>query len=162
MASAPRETVFAALYSLLLSANWAGVFSTEGGIQNSNGRDFRSWQQLEGIQQPAMYLQEMPQKADQSQAFGLNKWTYQAACWVYFRRDNSVTATRINNAIDAVDLAILPTLPRGMKQTLAQQNGGTPLVTNVRITEVMFDEGFSDPQGGQVIVRIGLEILTSS
>lgn len=154
-----RETVFAALNSLLLSASYPFT------LLNTDSRVMKPWEMVTSAIQPALYLQEGPQKAEQNTAgLGLNRWTWTAKCWVYFRRETitEIPATIINQVIDAIDQAILPPDLPGRQQTLAAQNGGKPLVTNVRITEVMFDEGFLDPKSGQVIVMVGLEILTSN
>jgi hypothetical protein len=156
-----RESVFAALNALLLSANYPFA------LENNDSRVMKPWEMVTSAVQPAMYLQEGPQKAEQNSAgggLGLNRWTWTAKCWVYFRREtlNRIPATMINQVIDAIDQAIsAPNLP-GRQQTLAAQNGGKPLVTNIRITEVLFDEGFLDPKSGQIIVMVGLEILTSN
>jgi hypothetical protein len=158
MALNPRETVFAALYRLLLTADYP--FD----IVNTNGRLMQSWEQLPSSNQPALYVQEGEQKAEQNTAggsLGLNRWTYNAKVWIYFRRDLSVLpATLYNQILDAIDSVLVP-LP-GRKQTLAAQNNGVPLVTNVRMTDALWDEGFLDPTGGQAIVMVNLAILTSN
>jgi hypothetical protein len=160
-----REVVFAALNTLLLAANWTAVFPN--GLQNTDSRVMKPWEMVDSAIQPALYLQEGPQKVEQNTpggAFGLNRWTWTAKVWVYFRRDaiNAIPATIVNQVVDTIDQAILPPGLPGRQQTLASQNSGKALVTNVRITEVMFDEGMLDPKSGQVVVMIGLEILTSN
>lgn len=249
MAKNPRETVFAALYQLLLSAPLPFQ------IFNTDGRSMRGWEQLDGYQQPCLFVQEGMMKAEvpsnSPSGYNLNRWTYTASVWVYFRRGGTVplyspfaltaaatasggntvytgtipggiggapdyyvgytfdvegfvahpvnngkfkcvastattltlanpagvaethaaTATAatphaitlVNQVIDAIDYTVTqPNLGAGLAQTLAAQAAGQKLVVNVRITDAAFDDGFGDPQGGQAIVRIGLEILTSS
>jgi hypothetical protein len=161
VAKAPREQVFAALYQLLLTGDYPFEIVNEG-----QGRLMRQWDQFPSANQPALYLQEGPQKAEQNTpggALGLNRWLYTAKAWFLFRRDAAVLpATVYNQILDAVDAVIVPPAFPGQKQTLAAQNGGKPLVTNVRLTEAMWDEGTLDPVVGQVIVMVGFEILTSN
>ena len=161
MAKAKRETVFAALYQLLLTGDYPFDI-----VNEDDGRLMRQWDQFPSVNQPALYLQEGSQKAEQNTpggALGLNRWLYNAKAWFFFRRQGDVLpATMYNNILDAVDALIVPVNFPGQKQTLAAQNGGVPLVTNVRVTEAMWDEGTLDPTAGQVIVMVGLEILTSN
>lgn len=157
MAQQSREKVFAALYTLLQSANYPFE------IVNTDGRVMKAWDQVSSAQQPALYLQQGPQKADQGAGgdshVALNVWHYTANVWIYFRRDSSMTpATYINQITDAIDAVIQPSI--GQRQTLAAQNNNVPLVQNIRITDVMFDDGTLDPQGGQCIVKVGLDIIT--
>ena len=161
MDKAPREQVFAALYQLLLTGDYPFEIVNEG-----QGRLMRQWDQFPSANQPALYLQEGPQKAEQNTPSGslaLNRWLYNAKAWFLFRRDASVLpATVYNQILDVVEAVINPPNLARSPQTLAAQNGGKPLVTNVRVTEAMWDEGTLDPVVGQVIVMVGLEILTSN
>lgn len=167
----PRDTIFEALYQLLLTADFPIT------ITNTDGRNMRGWQQLDGYQMPCMFLQEGRQTMEQNTAngaWGLERQIWQAACWVYFHRTGPyyptagspaepvLTITVINQVIDAINNVILnPCAGAGRQQTLAAQNAGVPLVVNVRVTEAAFDEGFGDPQAGQVIIRVGIEVLTA-
>jgi hypothetical protein len=169
VANNPRETVFQALYDLLLTANYPFTLVNLPTLSpyelGLNGRLMQQWDQAGSGAQPAMYLQEGMQKAEQNTPqgnLGLNRWTYNAKVWFFFRRDTQsvLPATVYNEILDAVDAVITP-IP-GKRQTLAAQNGGVPLVVNVRVTEAAWDEGTLDPQGGQCIVYVGLEVLTSN
>jgi len=139
-----------------------GPTGDSGFATDNEGRYFKAWDQDSSSAQPALYLQESVQKADQDAAIALNRWNWEVKAWIYFRRDESVPpATSINQCIDAIENVINPPGLPGQKQTLASQNYGKPLVTNVRIVEVIFDENPSDQKGGQVIVMVRMEILTT-
>jgi hypothetical protein len=153
-----REQVFTALYALLLTADYPFE------IQNTNGRYMQAWDvpQPSAIQ-PALYLQEGSQRyARPNGDGGLVEKTYEAKVWIYFRRDGSaIPATIYNEVLDAVEQVIIPQGPK-VPQTLAAQNNGVRLVTNVRMVSAMWDEGFLDPLGGQAIILVNLEVLTSN
>src|ERR1700677_3188456 len=130
MPQASREQVFAALNTLLLAAK----FPFPEGLQNTDSRVMKPWEMVTSGSQPALYLQEGPQKAEQNTAgggMGLNRWTWAAKAWVYFRRDDyqAIPATIINQVVYAIDQTISPPGLPGRQQTLAAQNGGKPLVT---------------------------------
>ena len=160
------EASYAALYALILTANLP--FEPV----NTNGRVMQQWETFGSVNQPAVYLQQGLMKVEQNTpngALGLNRWTLNAKAWFFFRRntitdDNSppdtlIPATVYNQIVQAINSVITPA--PGQKQTLAAQNNGTPLVTNVRITEAAWDEGTLDQNAGQVVVMVGLEMLAA-
>jgi hypothetical protein len=160
MAKFPREQVFAALYKLLQTAKFPFQIANVG-----QGRTMKAWDQVGSAQQPALFLHQGIEKADQGAGgdlrMALNRWIWLANVWVYFRLDNNTeSATVLNQLKDAIDTVICP-VP-GSKQTLAAQNSNIPLVTNIRITDCMQDDGVLDPKGGQCILKVGLEILIGS
>jgi hypothetical protein len=166
VAKFPREQVFNALYELLQTADYPFE------VVNADGRVMQQWETFGSVNQPALYLQQGMQKAEQNTpggSLGLNRWTYNAKAWLFFRRatvtdtdsppNTLIPATVYNEIVDAIDAVVTPVI--GQKQTLAAQNNGVPLVTNVRITEAAWDEGTLDAIAGQCVVMVGLEILTS-
>jgi len=160
MANKPREVVWQALYTLLLTANYPFQIQNVG-----QGRDVRAWPDVTSAQQPALFLQQGPETADQGTGgdlrLGLNRWIWKGNVWVYFRRDNqTIPATVLNEIKDAIDNVIMP--QPGFKQTLAAQNNRVPLVTNIRITDFMMDDGVLDLVAGQCLLKCGLEILIGS
>jgi hypothetical protein len=156
---AAKETVFNALYNLLLTASYPFTI-----VNSGSGRLMAHWDQLGSGAQPALYLQQGAMKFEQNPApsgsAGLTRKVYLAKAWFFFRREGTVLpATQYNEILDAVEAVLVPGKPVS-NQTLASQNNGVPLVTNVKITDANWDEGTLDPQGGQVVVMVGLEILT--
>lgn len=160
------EATFAALYQLLLTADLP--FDPV----NTDGRVMQQWETFGSVNQPALYLQQGTMKVEQNTpngGLGLNRWTLNAKVWLLFRRstitDNDsppntlIPATVYNEIVQAINSVVTPVV--GQKQTLAAQNDGVPLVTNVRITEAAWDEGTLDQNAGQCVVMVGLEILTS-
>lgn len=145
----PRETVAAALFSLLQTTQIGGnpAFLT-------TGRRGRIWSNVTPDDQPAMFLIHSGESAVQSQAPGLTKWLLHFEMLVYLRVDPSPTATpdtTINAILDAID-AQLQSMPPGERQTL----GG--VIYNAWIEgQILIDTGILDQQ---VAILVPIKCLT--
>lgn len=146
---ATRDQVFQALFDLLVAADFPFDLVTQS-------RDMEHWDNVVSARQPALFLQQGPQEADQQQAMALNHWLLQCTCWIYYRRSQTTPAsynvTVIDEVQDAIDNIISP-LP-GFRQTLGN------LVTNVRVKTFGDQEAVLDQLGGQCLVWAEIEILT--
>jgi hypothetical protein len=141
----PRETIYAAIFAQLQSAG--AVFSTYS-------RKLLKWDQVDASIQPALFMSQIREGADQNAAFGLTRWTGRVLLYIYARVDELPTtagSSTLNPLLDAVESALAST-PPGEKQTL----GG--LVNELRIDgEILIDEGLID---GQAIAAIPLVFTT--
>ena len=146
----PRETVYTRLFNLIATTPVPG-----GGTWNLKGRRVLDWDDVPPASQPAIFLHQTTQTADQNQAMFLTKWELNALVWIYFRTDASKDQatnpdTAVNAYLDAFEATIDP-VP-GRKQTL----GG--LVENCWINGVcLSNSGVDDGQG---VIMIPLTLLT--
>lgn len=147
----PRETILETLLAVISTA----TISNQPAFQTIS-RKFQMWDQVPAGQQPACFLRQVPGKVDQNEPFGLNRWTLKCGIWIYAKyspASGTVPAVLLNNLIDAVEKAILPS-PAFPIQTL----GG--LVVNCWFDgDVIIDEG-NLPSDDQAIAVIPISIRT--
>jgi len=147
----PRETILEALLGVIATAT---IDSQPAFVTIS--RKFQMWDAVPGIQQPACYLRQTPGRVDQNEDFGLNRWTLRCGIWIYAKyspTSDTIPAVLLNNLIDAVERAILPS-PAFPMQTL----GG--LVVNCWLDgDVIIDEG-NLPNDDQAIAVLPVSIRT--
>lgn len=140
-----RRAISTALYTLLQGAYpWTYSEPTA-----------RLWGKLQANQQPYMGIYRPAEDGEQSQAFGLTKWTLYYSVLIYARRDAMSEPTGqsfgyvLDDMQDAIDMAMQGPRP-GENQTL----GG--LVTQAWIAgRADRDEGILDQQGKiEIPVRV--------
>ena len=150
----PREQILEALLTVISGAciNNAPAFVTIS-------RKFQMWDAVPAGQQPACFLRQLPGKVEQTgsnEAFGLNRWTLRCGIWIYAKYSPAsgvIPAVLLNNLIDAVEKAILPS-PVFPTQTL----GG--IVVNCWFDgDVVIDEG-NLPSDDQAVAMIPISIRT--
>lgn len=147
----PRETILQALLTVISTA----TISNQPAFVTVS-RKFQMWDAVPAIAQPACFLRQVPGKVDQNQPFGLNRWTLKCGIWIYAKyspASDAIPAVLLNNLIDAVERAILPS-PAFPIQTL----GG--LVVNCWFDgDVIIDEG-NLPNDDQGVCVIPISIRT--
>lgn len=169
MIHADRETVYAALFTLLKQVN--DMLPDELKIVTT-GRKLLPWTDVPEPNQPAMFLKQGPQEAIQGGPLkhtgsifstGATTWVWTCSVWVYFRLDaqnlqnQPVPDVFINKYLDAFEDLILGPNQRGGLQTLAGVNDNVPLVYNCWIDgNVSFDDGLLD---NQAVIVIPISIL---
>ena len=140
-----RRAISTALYNLLAGAyTWAYSEPTA-----------RLWSKVPANQQPYLGLYRPAEDGEQSQAFGLTKWTLYYSVLIYARRDSTPDVVGqsfgylLDDLQDAIDVAMQGPRP-GENQTL----GG--LVTQAWIAgRADRDEGVIDQQGKiEIPVRV--------
>jgi hypothetical protein len=137
-----REAIFSALFNLVSAV--PGLVTT--------GRRLVHWSEVPPDQQPALFQAQKTQNA-QPRPLGVpTKWTLKADLYLYVNSggdSSSVSATPLNNYLDAIEAALAPNIMSGV-QTL----GG--LVKHCFICgEVLTDEG---TLGSQAVAIIPIEI----
>lgn len=145
----PDETIYAALFALVDQAQLNGARAWV-----TSSRKWQSWTDVSPSNQPALFVRQGIQDADQNTDYGLTRWKLRASLWIYCQHppDGSNPSTLINNLLTAVKTVLQP-VPAD-KQTL----GG--LVNNCYIEgRVLIDEGLA-PQDTQCIVVIPISIIT--
>lgn len=147
----PDETIYQALFDLLDSTLLQGARAWQ-----TSSRKWQTWENASVPNQPALFIREGNQQADQDTAFGLTRWKLRATAWIYCQHPSdqgSIPSTLINNLLSAVKLTLNP-YPSDRPQTL----GG--LVANCYIEgRILVDEGLA-PMDTQSIVVIPISILT--
>lgn len=147
----PREQILEALLNVISGATINGqpAFQTIS-------RKFQMWDAVPPAAQPACFLRQLPGRVDQREDFGLNRWMLKCGIWIYAKYSpvsGTIPAVLLNNLIDAVERAILPS-PAFPMQTL----GG--LVVNCYLDgDVIIDEG-NMPNDDQAIAVLPVSILT--
>lgn len=128
----PRETIFAAL---LTKAQTAVLNGNPAFVTSS--RKFRSWDEVNPVEMPALFIASGNQNAMQQAQYGDIKWRIRALAWIYCMHSpdsETIPGTDLNYLLDAFEEALKPTVPG--RQTL----GG--LVTHAYIDgEIMISEG---------------------
>jgi hypothetical protein len=147
----PRETILEALLNVISTA----TISNQPAFVTVS-RKFQMWDAVPPGGQPACFLRQVPGKVDQNEPFGLNRWTLKCGIWIYAQyspASDTTPAVLLNNLIDAVEKALLPS-PAFPMQTL----GG--LVVNCWLNgDVIIDEGLT-PGDDQAIAVLPCSILT--
>lgn len=149
----PREQILEALLNVVGAATINGqpAFVTVS-------RKFQMWDQVPAGQQPALFLRQIPGRVDQNDPYKLPRWTLRCGLWIYAQYSpdsGTIPAVLLNNLIDAVDRALVPS-PAFPDQTL----GG--IVVNCFMDgEVIIDEGYF-PSDMQAICVIPITIRTGS
>ena len=147
----PRETILEALLTVI---NTATISNQPAFLTLS--RKFQMWDAVPAAMQPAGFLRQVPGKVEQNENFGLNRWTLKCGLWIYAKyspASDAIPAVVLNNLIDAVEKALLPS-PSFPMQTL----GG--LVVNCWLDgDVIVDEG-NFPNDDQAIAVLPITIRT--
>lgn len=147
----PRESILEALLTVISTA----TISSQPAFKTIS-RKFQMWDQVPVGLQPACFLRQLPGRVDQREDFGLNRWELRCGIWIYAKYSpatGTIPAVLLNNLIDAVEKAILPS-PAFPMQTL----GG--LVVNCWLNgDVIIDEG-NLPNDDQAIAMLPCTILT--
>jgi hypothetical protein len=137
-----REPIYKALFAKL---------SAIDGIVTAS-RILLHWDDVSPNQQPAMFLAQDTQQAEQITGFP-TKYLLGAKVWIYAHRDTSeeVPSAQINNILDALDAALMPDPSPTFKQTL----GG--LVEHCWISgAIETDEG---TLGNQAVAIVPIQML---
>lgn len=145
MAKPSRETAYAALWTLLLT-----VPAPAGSVWGERKRGVKQWDQVPPGSQPAMFLQQGPQRASRRREQGLTTWEWYAEAMVYFRYDTIGTDADwlfTNTLIDSLDTVIQGS--RGERQTL----GGVIYDCYIDGECGLYD-AIDDPNQGVVLIPI--------
>jgi hypothetical protein len=146
----PRETVAAALFTLLQGTQIAGLPAFK-----KTGRRVQLWSNTNAGDQPAMFLAHTGEQAVQSQSYGLTKYLLHFEILIYARADASpqtVPDTLINSLLDAIDTQMQST-PPGERQTL-----GNTVVHAWIEGEILIDGAILDQQ--QIVIMVPVRVLT--
>ncbi len=81
-----RQQVFNALFDLVKT-----VAPPVGSQWKWTSQHLQHWDEIEQVNQPAMFLHRGPQTVTQDHAYGVNKWVWRATLWVYYRTDGLQT-----------------------------------------------------------------------
>ncbi len=147
----PREQILEALLNLLSTTQYNGApaFVTIS-------RKFQMWDAVPEGAQPACFLRQLPGRVDQTDPFGLNRWTLRCGIWIYAKYSpdsETIPGVVLNYLVDAVERVLLPS-PAFPMQTL----GG--LVVNCWLNgETPLDEGYF-PGDNQALIMLPVSILT--
>jgi hypothetical protein len=137
-----REPIYKALFKLISSVD---------GIVTSS-RILLHWDDVSPNEQPALFLAQDTQLAEQVTGFP-TKYLLGAKIWIYAHRDSSdeVPSAQINNILDELDWALMPSPSPTFKQTL----GG--LVEHCWISgAIETDEG---TLGNQAVAIVPIQML---
>lgn len=149
----PRETIYAALFSLGSGITWTDPSGPRSFQMTS--RRLVSWDDPSAGNQPAFFQRQFREPADQNQAFGAPRWRMKAQWWIYLQippDEASVPSQYMNPLLDALDALFV--VPTG-NQTLASQNNNRPLVTNAWIDgDVLMDDPVYPDQQAVIVVPI--------
>jgi hypothetical protein len=150
--NAKRETVAAALLTLLQGATIAGITGLTQFVTIS--RATTPWSNITPGDQPAIYVIHSGEQLMQNQAYGLTKYCLHYELVIYARADASPAAvpdTLINALLDSID-AVMQSTPPGERQTL----GG--VVYHAWIEgEILIDSGILDEQ---IAILVPIKVLT--
>jgi hypothetical protein len=154
--SATQKEIFIALWSQVkdldrtLGAKLKFVFKS---------RRVQMWDTLSEAQQPAIFLQILPQHTSEA-VLGLPIWRLPSAIWIYFKAEstddpNYAPSDSILDYIEGVK-ASLVSIPPGEKQTLGNR------VTHCWIDgTVLFNEG-QPGIDNQVVIMVPITILVGN
>lgn len=104
-----REPIYKALFAKLAAIEGLATAS----------RILLHWDDVSPNQQPALFLAQDTQQAEQVTGFP-TKYTLGAKVWIYAHRDSAdeVPSAQINNILDALDAALMPSPSPTYKETL--------------------------------------------
>jgi hypothetical protein len=137
-----RETIYKALFELIRNLNGAATTS----------RILAHWDDVPPNMQPALYLTNDTQQAEQVTGFP-TKYLLGAKIWIYCHRDSGeeVPSAQINEILDGLDEVLKPSESPTNKQTL----GG--LVEHCWISgAIETDEG---TLGNQAVAIVPIQML---
>ncbi len=146
---ATRQQVFNALFALLKTTP-----APIGQTWNSFSQHLKSWDDYPSDAQPVLTLYRLPQIAEQK-TFGVTKWHWKAAVFVYYRIDSTQCSqggaeALVDNFIDAIE-QVFQTDPLLGRVTLGN------LVWHCWIDgPITFDSGVID---NQAVIVVPLSIL---
>lgn len=150
----PRETIYAKLFSLLQTAYaW-----------KSTSRRLRLWTDVDPSDQPAMFLRQLSEPADQHAGSGLTRWLLKSQVWIYMQAAPNADeignwpSQAFNPVVDAVDRVLAAPIP-GEGQNLSSVNGGVPVVENVWIDGPILEDDPVAPDQ-QIVIVIPLTLST--
>lgn len=150
MAKPTREDAIAALWTLL-----QGLVLPNGLAWGERSRGIKQFDQVAAGSQPALFMQQGPQRASRRREQGITTWEWTAVALVYFRCDtlrNDDDWKFANTLLDSIE-ALLQGKPPGSRQTL----GG--VVYDCYIDgEVGLYESIDD--ANQAVITVPITILT--
>lgn len=147
---ATRSAVFTALFNYIKATP-----PPVGTTWKLQSQWLRQYDEVDAINQPALFLHRGPQVATQNHAYGVTKWQWRATIWVYFRTDGYRT---VNTYPDQLTDKFLDDL----EQTFQTE----PFAGRLSFGEVAYQcyiDGtiFSDPglTDGQAVIIVPLTII---
>jgi len=143
-----RGAVFNALFDL--------VVTTTPPIDTSwklTSQRVRLWDEVDSVNQPALFLMRGPQRAEQKKAYGVTKWLWRAGIIVYYRVDGLKTE---NTYPDQLSDQFLDNL-----ESVFQTDEGVALTIGGLVEHCWIDgECFTEPGlvDGQAIIFVPVSI----